>query len=260
MLDERRQFTRFDIPLILEFKPANGDSKYAWGLTRNFSVDGFCFETRDANFEPQKNMEFKLKFPQRGTFVSVAGNIVWKKYVEDRYTSGVEFREVNEKFKKELLKKVCDYGNIPLDEILHRKKPGNIMMDKSEEKHSKILRNLLGRDKKQLKKSHREPDTAGIKKQYLKSGSVCKVTFRLPKEAAPDAESITIVGEFNDWNPTKTLMQKTDTGDFTLVLELPSKREYRFRYLINGTRWENDWHADNYLPNPFGGDDSVVAV
>ncbi|OGW57316.1 MAG: glycoside hydrolase [Nitrospirae bacterium RBG_16_43_8] len=100
----------------------------------------------------------------------------------------------------------------------------------------------------------------GIKKQYIKAGSVCKVTFRLPKEAAPEAESIAIVGEFNDWNATKTLMQKTETGDFTITLELPSNREYRFRYLINGTRWENDWHADKYIPNSYGGEDSVAVV
>jgi hypothetical protein len=28
--------------------------------------------------------------------------------------------------------------------------------------------------------------------------------------------------------------------------------------LIDGQRWDNDWAADAYLPNSFGGDDSVV--
>jgi len=33
-----------------------------------------------------------------------------------------------------------------------------------------------------------------------------------------------------------------------------------FRYLVDGERWENDWAADAYVPNPFGGEDSVVEV
>ena len=35
---------------------------------------------------------------------------------------------------------------------------------------------------------------------------------------------------------------------------------YRYRYLLDGTRWENAWDADDYVPNPYGGDDSVVVV
>jgi hypothetical protein len=39
---------------------------------------------------------------------------------------------------------------------------------------------------------------------------------------------------------------------------LDAGRAYRFRYLLDDQRWENDWAADAYLPNSFGGDDSVV--
>ena len=39
---------------------------------------------------------------------------------------------------------------------------------------------------------------------------------------------------------------------------LPPGRAYRFRYLLDGHRWENDWDADAYVPNGFGSDDSVV--
>ena len=31
-----------------------------------------------------------------------------------------------------------------------------------------------------------------------------------------------------------------------------------YRYLVDGERWENDWAADTYAPNDYGGDDSVV--
>lgn len=101
---------------------------------------------------------------------------------------------------------------------------------------------------------------SGLKKLYLKSGASCKVTFRLPKMAAPEANSVAIAGDFNNWNSSHTMMKKLKNGDFTATLELPCKREYRFRYLIDNHRWENDWTADKYLPNDYGSDDSVVVV
>ena len=101
---------------------------------------------------------------------------------------------------------------------------------------------------------------ANIKKQYLKSAPQCKVTFRFPKEAAPDAKSVAVVGDFNDWNVAEHLMKKLKNGDFKVTLSLPCNREYKFKYLIDANRWENDWFADKYIPNGYGSDDSVVVV
>jgi hypothetical protein len=42
----------------------------------------------------------------------------------------------------------------------------------------------------------------------------------------------------------------------TVVLD--AGRTYRFRYMLDGQRWDNDWAADAYVGNNFGGDDSVV--
>lgn len=100
----------------------------------------------------------------------------------------------------------------------------------------------------------------GPKKQYIKSGKACKVTFRLPKAAAPDARIVTVVGDFNNWNVSETKMKKLKNGDFTTTLELHCNREYRFRYLIDSSRWENDWSADKYVRNRYGSDDSVVVI
>ncbi|NOZ24585.1 MAG: hypothetical protein GXO94_00605 [Nitrospirae bacterium] len=100
----------------------------------------------------------------------------------------------------------------------------------------------------------------GIKKQYLKTRPVCRVTFRLPKEAAPDARKVSIVGDFNNWDKGSAVMKRLKNGDFTITMELETGREYCYRYLIDATRWENDWWADRYRPNPFGCDDSVVVL
>jgi hypothetical protein len=110
------------------------------------------------------------------------------------------------------------------------------------------------------KKASEKNEIAGIKKQNPKSNGSCKVTFTLPKEAAPEAQVVAIVGDFNNWNLTETQMKKLKSGDFQLTLKLPLDREYRFRYLVDSTYWENDWCADKYVPNSFGCDDSLVIV
>jgi hypothetical protein len=106
----------------------------------------------------------------------------------------------------------------------------------------------------------KDNEILGIKKQYLKSNGSCNVTFRLPKEAAPDAQVVTIVGDFNNWNFSENQMKKLRNGDFKATLKLHRDKDYRFRYFIDGSRWENDWCADKYVPNTFGSDDSLVIV
>jgi hypothetical protein len=92
-----------------------------------------------------------------------------------------------------------------------------------------------------------------LKKQYLKSRDRCKVTFRLPKAAAPGSCKIVhIVGEFNDWSTVKTPMKRLKNGEFKAVVDLIPGRAYQFRYLIDQTTWENDWEADRYVKSDFG--------
>ena len=113
---------------------------------------------------------------------------------------------------------------------------------------------------KKTVKAVRKENGIGVKKQYLKTGNACSVTFRLPQEAAPDATVITVVGEFNNWSITETPMKKLKNGSFSATVKLTCDNEYRFRYLIDSNRWENDWCADEYKRNAFGGEDSVIKI
>jgi hypothetical protein len=100
-----------------------------------------------------------------------------------------------------------------------------------------------------------------LKKKYLKSGSLCKVTFRLEKNYVGDVDTIDLLGDMNQWDPNGTTMKKIKNGCFTLNLNLESNRDYQFRYLVNRKYWINDDAADSYLPSPFPGvDNSVVSV
>jgi hypothetical protein len=81
------------------------------------------------------------------------------------------------------------------------------------------------------------------------------VVFRLP--AAVQAQRACVVGEFNGWSPTAHPMAR-EGDELVARLALVRGRTYRYRYLLDGDRWENDWNADAYVPNGFGGEDSVL--
>ena len=81
------------------------------------------------------------------------------------------------------------------------------------------------------------------------------VTFRLPTEVR--AECVHVVGEFNAWSSLAHPMIR-DAEGLVAEVELEGGRRYRFRYLLDGERWANDWAADDYVTNDFGGDDSVI--
>jgi 1,4-alpha-glucan branching enzyme len=94
-------------------------------------------------------------------------------------------------------------------------------------------------------------------KSYLKTKKgIVKVTFELPSEVA--AEQAVVVGEFNNWDPSATPMKRKKDGSFSTALNLESGKEYRFRYFLDGGRWENDPHPDRLVPNVFGSQDSVI--
>jgi len=99
-----------------------------------------------------------------------------------------------------------------------------------------------------------------IKKQFLKSKPVCKVTLTLPKKAAPKAETVHLVGDFNSWSKESHPMEKLKNGNFKTVVELETGKEYQYRYLIDGKEWENDWEADKYVNSGVSEENNSVII
>ena len=96
-----------------------------------------------------------------------------------------------------------------------------------------------------------------IKKQFLKSNPVCKVTFTLPAE---EANSVAVVGSFNDWNAETTPLKKLKNGSFKGTVDLEANNSYEFRYLVDGA-YVNDEQADSFAWNEFAGaENSVLAL
>jgi 1,4-alpha-glucan branching enzyme len=97
-----------------------------------------------------------------------------------------------------------------------------------------------------------------ITKKYFRTRQTCQVTFQLPAEVK--AKTAALCGEFNQWDTKSLPMKAKKDGSFSLTITLKPSQKYRFRYLVDGKRWENDWAADSYVPNSFGSDDSIVEV
>ncbi len=97
-----------------------------------------------------------------------------------------------------------------------------------------------------------------LTKSYSDDNATCQVTFELPVDVV--AQTACLCGEFNAWDEAAHPLERREDGRFTLTLSLTPGQSYRFRYLLDGSRWENDWAADGYVLNPYGSDDSLVQV
>lgn len=100
-----------------------------------------------------------------------------------------------------------------------------------------------------------------IKKEYLKDGKTCNVTFTFAAGVDPTTKSVALVGDFNNWDETSTPMKRQKNGRFRVKVKLECGKSYQFRYLMDHAIWENDEQADLYLRTPFGDcDNSVIEL
>jgi 1,4-alpha-glucan branching enzyme len=93
-----------------------------------------------------------------------------------------------------------------------------------------------------------------IKKQFLKSKPVCKVTFSIQPEGA---DNVAVVGSFNGWGESVNPLNKLKNGTFKGTIDLESGTSYEFRYLVDGN-YENDEEADGYAWSDFAGAENGV--
>ncbi len=100
-----------------------------------------------------------------------------------------------------------------------------------------------------------------ITKKYSRNKEVCKVTFTIPKEVASNFQKIALVGEFNNWDPDAIhFTEREKDGSFSVSIELPTGREYAFRYLADGVTWMNEPEADKFTPTGYGDSENSVII
>ena len=81
-----------------------------------------------------------------------------------------------------------------------------------------------------------------------------RVTFKLH---APDAQSVSLAGDFNSWNPDSQPL-KNSNGLWKTTMSLSPGR-YEYRFLVDG-KWQNDPHCASCVPNPFGSENCIITL
>ncbi|HEY5998527.1 MAG TPA: zf-HC2 domain-containing protein [bacterium] len=93
---------------------------------------------------------------------------------------------------------------------------------------------------------------------WLKSRSAereLEVSFQ-----APAATSVAIVGDFNGWDIRRNLLVRSShEGRWGARLRLPPG-VYQYSFVVDGTTWEVDPAARQYVNDGFGGRNSVIIV
>jgi 1,4-alpha-glucan branching enzyme len=75
---------------------------------------------------------------------------------------------------------------------------------------------------------------------------------------APQAESVMLAGDFNQWNPWKHPLKKSSSGAWEAsLLLIPDTYEYK--YLVDGD-WQIDPVNKRTCENCFGSQNSLVTV
>lgn len=76
---------------------------------------------------------------------------------------------------------------------------------------------------------------------------------------APNAKSVTLVGDFNDWSLSATrLVKQPGDGVWFITMPLPPGR-YRYAFVVDGTTWRSDPNAPA-AEDEFGRPNSVVTI
>lgn len=94
-----------------------------------------------------------------------------------------------------------------------------------------------------------------IKKAADKNDKV-KVTFSMPySEGQP---LLSVVGDFNDWQPGATKLVKRNNGTCSVSIALDAGQRFLFRYYGEDGVWINDETADAYEVSEYGSDNCVL--
>jgi len=76
---------------------------------------------------------------------------------------------------------------------------------------------------------------------------------------APNANVVYLSGEFNNWSPTATPMEKAKDGIWQI--EYPLKPgSYQYKFVVDGRRWEPDPNNPFVVDDGYGGVNSVLTV
>ena len=97
-----------------------------------------------------------------------------------------------------------------------------------------------------------------LKKTEIKNSTDVKVTFTVAGNNVNLPASV--VGDFNQWDPTALPLQKRSTGSYSANVTLAAGQTYTFRYISADGTWFNDEAADAYVMGSAGEDDCQIVL
>src|SRR5437588_2129939 len=75
---------------------------------------------------------------------------------------------------------------------------------------------------------------------------------------AKGASEVIVTGDFTKWSAEGIRLRKGPNDEWRTVLEL-EPGEYQYRLLVDGN-WQDDPQSSKRVPNPYGGQNSVLRV
>jgi hypothetical protein len=100
--------------------------------------------------------------------------------------------------------------------------------------------------------------TFGLTTRLLRPARVVTVRLML---AAPGAASVSVVGDWNGWDPERNRLRDPDgDGVWEIRLRLRRGQEARYQFLVDGERWLDDPQAPLRVEDGFGGTSSVLQI
>lgn len=85
-------------------------------------------------------------------------------------------------------------------------------------------------------------------------GDKVDVTFEIELHGSDGP--VCVAGDWNDWQPQP--MEDDGQDAHRVTVRLKPGHSYRFRYLLGDGTWTNDFTADDFVANPYGGYDAVI--
>ena len=74
------------------------------------------------------------------------------------------------------------------------------------------------------------------------------------------AESVSLAGDFNDWNAAGSPLARDHTGLWKAAIEAPQRGRYEYKFLIDGKRWMEDPDNGMKVPDSYGGLNSLLII
>ncbi len=104
MTEERRKYPRYKCMFPAKVIKSGDEHKLIERISiHDFSQEGLKLKINFVSLQPGSSMELELYFPEKGSSISLSGEIAWSQGVKNRMEVGLKITEMDEETKNEIL-------------------------------------------------------------------------------------------------------------------------------------------------------------